>query len=117
MVSATLDLVRSIQRALADLGLAAQADDRPPERDPDSPLMLQVFLPDGRMDGEAATALVDEDVVWDMSRSPFPDTGVARGVEGVRSFVPVTTFRVGGIMRMERYVEWEAAIAATGVAG
>ena len=42
---------------------------------------------------------------------------MARGVEGVRSFVPVTTFRVRGIMRMERYVEWEAAMAATGVAG
>jgi ketosteroid isomerase-like protein len=131
------------------------------EHGPNSQLALQVFLPDGRMDRDAATALLDEDVVWDMSRSPFPDTGVLHGVAGVRSwfdgldsafgevsyavermreagerlallirvrgrgpasgipvdysFVPVLTFRARKIVRMERYDEWEAAVAAMGV--
>jgi ketosteroid isomerase-like protein len=131
------------------------------EHGPNSQLALQVFLPDGRMDREAATALLDEDVVWDMSRSRFPDTGVSHGVEGVRrwfegldgafgevsyaverlresgerlallirvrgrgpasgipvdySFVPVLTFRARKIVRMERYEDWDAAMAAMGV--
>src|SRR5439155_7557696 len=73
-------------RALKAAGFAAQADDLPAGQGRNSQLMLQVFLPDGRMDREAATALLDEEVVWDTSRSPFPDTGVFRGVEGVRSW-------------------------------
>jgi ketosteroid isomerase-like protein len=132
------------------------------EHGPNSQLALQVFMPDGRIDPEAATALLDDDVVWDMSRSPFPDTGVSHGVAGVRSwfegldgafgevsyeverlreageqlalrirvrgrgpssgipvdysFVPVVTFRAGKIVRMERYDDWETALAAMGAA-
>jgi hypothetical protein len=40
------------------------------EHGPYAQLMLQVFLPDGRIDRDAANALLDDDVVWDMSRSP-----------------------------------------------
>ena len=47
---------------------------------------MQTFLPDGRMELEAALSLLDEDVDWDMSRSPFPDARLYRGVDGVREW-------------------------------
>lgn len=53
------------------------------ERGPHSELILRTFLPDGRMDRRATLALLDADVEWDMSRSPFPDARVYRGVAGV----------------------------------
>ena len=37
-------------------------------------------------DQEAFYSLLAEDVVWDMSRSPFPEAGVYQGVDGVRSW-------------------------------
>lgn len=49
---------------------------------PNSQLLANVYLPDGRIDREAAVALLHEDVVWDMSRSPFPDARVYRGITG-----------------------------------
>jgi ketosteroid isomerase-like protein len=45
-----------------------------------------LLLPDGRMDSEAFFSLLDEDVVWDMSRSPFPDAGIYHGLDGVRDW-------------------------------
>jgi len=48
----------------------------PDEHGPQARLILQVFQPDARIDREAATALLAEHVVWDMSRSPLPDIGV-----------------------------------------
>jgi ketosteroid isomerase-like protein len=47
---------------------------------------LPDLLPDGRMDTEAFFALLSEDIVWDLSRSPFPDAGVYHGIEGVRDW-------------------------------
>src|SRR5437660_4705486 len=125
---------------------------------PHAQLVLQTFLADGRMEVEAALSLLDEDVEWDMSRSPFPDARVYCGVEGVGEwfegladafgevlyevervheagdsiavqfhlsgrgpssgipvdyrFVPLLTFRGGKIVRMARYDDWDAAIAA-----
>ena len=37
-------------------------------------------------DQEAFYGLLAEDVVWDMSRSPFPEAGLYQGVDGVRSW-------------------------------
>ena len=37
-------------------------------------------------DPEAFYGLLAEDVVWDLSRSPFPEAGVYRGVDAVRSW-------------------------------
>jgi ketosteroid isomerase-like protein len=37
-------------------------------------------------DLDAFYALLAEDVVWDLSRSPFPEAGVYRGVDAVRSW-------------------------------
>ena len=53
---------------------------------PHAQLIMQTFLPDGRMELEAALSLLDEDVDWDMSRSPFPDARLYRGVDGVREW-------------------------------
>jgi ketosteroid isomerase-like protein len=37
-------------------------------------------------DLEGFYALLTEDVVWDLSRSPFPEAGVYQGVDAVRSW-------------------------------
>jgi ketosteroid isomerase-like protein len=39
-----------------------------------------------RRDLEGFYALLSGDVVWDLSRSPFPEAGVYRGVDAVRSW-------------------------------
>jgi ketosteroid isomerase-like protein len=57
-----------------------------PVVDEPSSSRLPDLLPDGRMDTEAFFGLLAEDVVWDLSRSPFPDAGVYHGVEGVRDW-------------------------------
>jgi ketosteroid isomerase-like protein len=38
------------------------------------------------MDTEAFFSLLSEDIVWDLSRSPFPDAGIYHGIEGVRDW-------------------------------
>jgi ketosteroid isomerase-like protein len=53
---------------------------------PNAHRVMGVFRPDGQTDREAFYALLDPDIVWDMSRSPFPDSGVLQGVEGVRQW-------------------------------
>jgi ketosteroid isomerase-like protein len=71
--------------ALADLGLAAAGDEASVPRS-NRELVLNVFLPDGHTDRSAFYALLDLEVVWDMSRSRFPDTGVYRAIDGVRQW-------------------------------
>jgi ketosteroid isomerase-like protein len=111
----------------------------------------------------AAERFLDPEIVFDQSRSPFPDAGVYHGIEGVREwfdglfdafgevhydveqvrdlgervavmlrvrgrgpgsgieveyrFVPLLTFRKGRIVRMDRFTEWEEALAAPGPVG
>jgi ketosteroid isomerase-like protein len=36
--------------------------------------------------GEQDDSFLDPEVVWDLSRSPFPDAGVYHGVDGVRDW-------------------------------
>jgi ketosteroid isomerase-like protein len=50
---------------------------------PNAQRMVDLLRPDGHIDREAFYTLLDPDVVWDMSRSAFPDTGELHGVEGV----------------------------------
>jgi ketosteroid isomerase-like protein len=57
------------QRALAELGVAQRPDPH-------------ALLADGRLDVEAFLSLLSDEVVWDLSRSPF----VRRGIEGVRDW-------------------------------
>jgi ketosteroid isomerase-like protein len=38
------------------------------------------------MDTDAFFSLLADDVVWDLSRSPFPDAGIYHGIEGVRDW-------------------------------
>jgi ketosteroid isomerase-like protein len=38
------------------------------------------------MDIEAFFSMLAEDIVWDLSRSPFPDAGVYHGIDGVREW-------------------------------
>jgi ketosteroid isomerase-like protein len=40
----------------------------------------------GGLDNEAFYALLAEDVVWDLSRSPFPEAGVYHGIDAVRAW-------------------------------
>jgi ketosteroid isomerase-like protein len=109
----------------------------------------------------AAESFLDPEIVFDQSRSPFPDAGVYHGIEGVREwfdgladafgdvhyeieqvrdlgekvavmvrvrgrgpgsgieveyrFVPLLAFREGKILRMDRFTEWEEALAAAGL--
>ena len=47
---------------------------------------LPALLPDGRLNIAAFLSLLSEDVVWDVSRSPFPDAGFYQGIDGVRDW-------------------------------
>jgi ketosteroid isomerase-like protein len=40
----------------------------------------------GAFDSEAFFALLADDVIWDLSRSQFPEAGVYRGVDAVRAW-------------------------------
>jgi ketosteroid isomerase-like protein len=109
----------------------------------------------------AVESFLDPEIVFDQSRSPFPDAGIYHGIEGVRewfdglsdafgdvdydleqvrdlgervavllrvsgrgpgsgieveyTFAPLLTFREGKIVRMDRFTEWEEALAAAGL--
>ncbi len=74
--------------------------------------ILQAFLPDGRMELEAAMSLLDEDVEWDMSRSPFPDARIYRGVDGVREWFRGLAHAFGEVVyEIERVHEEGARVA------
>ena len=82
-------------------------DQRPNER-----LIRQTLLPDGRMELGAAVSLLDENVVWDMSRSPFPDARVYRGVDGVREWFEGLADAFGEVTyEVERVHEAGASLA------
>lgn len=66
-------------------GLEAKAED-PSRQGPNAQSLLKTFRDDRHLDQEAFISLLHEDVVWDMSRSPFPDARVYRGVKGVREW-------------------------------
>jgi ketosteroid isomerase-like protein len=54
-----------------------------------------------------------------LARWPTRSSDCARPASGIPvdySFVPVVTFRAGKIVRMERYDDWETALAAMGAA-
>ena len=79
---------------------------------PNAQRILQAFLPDGRMDLEAALSLLGEDVEWDMSRSPFPDAGIYHGVDGVREWFRGLAHAFGEVVyEIERVHEEGAAVA------
>jgi ketosteroid isomerase-like protein len=48
---------------------------------------LLPMVKDGRPDLDALVSILDEAVVWDVSRSSFPDAGVYEGIDGVRAWV------------------------------
>jgi ketosteroid isomerase-like protein len=66
-------------------GLEARADDSR-RQGANAQSLLKTLRADRHMDQEAFISLLHEDVVWDMSRSPFPDAHVYRGVGGVREW-------------------------------
>lgn len=79
---------------------------------PNVKLIRQTFLPDGRMELRAAISLMHENVEWDMSRSPFPDARVYRGVDGVREWFEGLADAFGEVIyEVERVHETGARVA------
>ena len=47
--------------------------------------------------GEQEDSFLDPEIVWDLSRSPFPDAGVYHGLDGVREWFQGLTDAFGDV--------------------
>ena len=80
----------------------------------DEPLQqLRAVLVAGRMDAEAFVSLLSEDIVWDLSRSGFPDAGIYYGIDGVRDWFRGLTDAFGDAhYEVEQMQEADERVAA-----